>query len=163
MATRPEILFPLFTSTLNLKGVGERTAKNLERIDVRRVRDVLFTLPISYIDRKPVESVTNISTPSVVQVEVEIISHHKPVKASMPYIISVQDSACVFKLIFFRAQKKYLESLLPVGSHKMISGKVEMFDGLFQIVHPEYVVPINTRNQKTENTIRDAQQLKQNA
>ena len=153
MATRPEILFPLFTSTLNLKGVGERTAKNLERIDIRRVRDVLFTLPISYIDRKPVESVTNISSPSVVQVEVEIISHHKPVKASMPYIISVQDSACVFKLIFFRAKKKYLESLLPVGSRKMISGKVEMFDGLFQIVHPDYVVPINTRNQKTKHTI----------
>lgn len=153
MVTRPEILFPLFAPTRSLKGVGESTVKNFERINIRKVRDILFTLPVSYIDRKPVESVANIVTPSMIQVEVEVICHHKPRENSKPYAISVKDSQCIFKLIYFRAQKKYLESLLPVGSRKVVSGKVEMFDGLFQIVHPDYIVPVKTGNKKLKADI----------
>lgn len=153
MVTRPEILFPLFAPTRSLKGVGESTVKNFERINIRKVRDILFTLPVSYIDRKPVESVANIVTPSMIQVEVEVICHHKPRENSKPYVISVKDSQCIFKLIYFRAQKKYLESLLPVGSRKVVSGKVEMFDGLFQIVHPDYIVPAKTGNKKLKADI----------
>ena len=153
MVTRPEILFPLFVPTRSLKGVGESTVKNFERINIRKVRDILFTLPVSYIDRKPVESVANIVTPSMIQVEVEVICHHKPRENSKPYVISVKDSQCIFKLIYFRAQKKYLESLLPVGSRKVVSGKVEMFDGLFQIVHPDYIVPVKTGNKKLKADI----------
>lgn len=153
MVTRPEILFPLFAPTRSLKGVGESTVKNFERINIRKVRDILFTLPVSYIDRKPVESVANIVTPSMIQVEVEVICHHKPRENSKPYVISVKDSQCIFKLIYFRAQKKYLESLLPVGSRKVVSGKVEMFDGLFQIVHPDYIVPVKTGNKKLKADI----------
>ena len=78
MVTRPEILFPLFAPTRSLKGVGESTVKNFERINIRKVRDILFTLPVSYIDRKPVDSVANIFTPNMIQVEVEVICHHKP-------------------------------------------------------------------------------------
>ena len=153
MVTRPEILFPLFAPTRSLKGVGESTVKNFERINIRKVRDILFTLPVSYIDRKPVESVANIVTPSMIQVEVEVICHQKPRENSKPYVISVKDSQCIFKLIYFRAQKKYLESLLPVGSRKVVSGKVEMFDGLFQIVHPDYIVPVKTGNKKLKADI----------
>ena len=153
MVTRPEILFPLFAPTRSLKGVGESTVKNFERINIRKVRDILFTLPVSYIDRKPVESVANIVTPSMIQVEVEVICHHKPRENSKPYVISVKDSQCIFKLIYFRAQKKYLESLLPVGSRKVVSGKVEMFDGLFQIVHPDYIVSVKTGNKKLKADI----------
>lgn len=153
MVTRPEILFPLFAPTRSLKGVGESTVKNFERINIRKVRDILFTLPVSYIDRKPVESVANIVTSSMIQVEVEVICHHKPRENSKPFVISVKDSQCIFKLIYFRAQKKYLESLLPVGSRKVVSGKVEMFDGLFQIVHPDYIVPVKTGNKKLKADI----------
>ena len=79
MATRPEILFPLFSSIASLKGVGPRATTNFKRIGIKNIRDILFTLPVSFVDREPVRSVVNISSPRVVVVEVEIIAHHPPV------------------------------------------------------------------------------------
>jgi ATP-dependent DNA helicase RecG len=153
MATRPEILFPLFSSIASLKGVGPRATINFEKIGIKKIRDILFTLPVSFVHREPVNSVINISSPRVVIVEIEVIAHHQPVSPSRPYVISVQDSSCTFKLIFFRSQEKYLESLFPVGSRKIISGKVETFDGSPQIAHPDYVVSNDFQTKDSEHHI----------
>ena len=153
MATRPEILFPLFSSIASLKGVGPRATTNFKRIGIKNIRDILFTLPVSFVDREPVRSVVNISSPRVVVVEVEIIAHHPPVVRSRPYIISVQDSSCAFKLIFFRSQKKYLENIFPIGARRIISGKVEIFDGLPQIAHPDYVFSTDSFKEECKSFI----------
>ena len=43
-------------------------------------------------------------------------------------------------LTYFRAQPDYVEKLLPVGSKRYVSGTLQMFDGVPQIVHPDRVV-----------------------
>ena len=40
MATRPEILFPLFSSIASLKGVGPQATINFQRIGIEKIRDI---------------------------------------------------------------------------------------------------------------------------
>jgi hypothetical protein len=43
-------------------------------------------------------------------------------------------------LTFFRAKPGYVEKLLPVGERRYVSGTLQMYDGIPQIVHPDRVV-----------------------
>ncbi|MBT5185349.1 MAG: hypothetical protein HOM01_00980, partial [Kordiimonadaceae bacterium] len=49
---RPEILYPFFTDTQTLPGVGARIAANLEKICGSRILDLLWHMPVDIIDRR---------------------------------------------------------------------------------------------------------------
>ena len=140
MAGRPEILFPLFTSLTELDGIGPKTAKNFEPLGVEKPRDLLFTLPHSGIDRAVKASVQDAFLPATVTVEVEIGMHVPARSKGRPYNIHVRDAQLEFRLVFFHARGDYLQRMLPTGQRRVVSGKVEMFDGLAQMVHPEHIV-----------------------
>ncbi len=143
MAGRPEILFPLFADVETLDGVGPRTAAALATLGIERPRDLLFHLPYAGIDRTRRASVREVTPPTTVTVEVEIGAHLPPRIKGRPYRIQVRDAALEFQLIYFHARGEYLQKLLPTGQRRVVSGKVELFDGIAQMVHPDHVLPIN--------------------
>jgi ATP-dependent DNA helicase RecG len=143
MAGRPEILFPLFSALTELDGIGPKTAKNFEHLGIEKPRDLLFTLPQSGIDRAVKASVRDAVLPDVVTVEVEIGMHVPPRSRGRPYHIHVRDDKLEFRLVFFHAHGDYLQKQLPTGQRRVVSGKVEMFDGLAQMVHPDYMLPLS--------------------
>jgi ATP-dependent DNA helicase RecG len=55
----------------------------------------------------------------------------------------VEDAATSFQLVFFHAREDYLQRILPTGARRVVSGKVELFDGIAQMVHPDHVVPVD--------------------
>ena len=143
MSTRPEILFPVFAELETLEGVGPKTAKNFAALDIERPRDLLFTLPHSGIDRTWRETVQGADFPQVVTVEVTVGNHRAPSRRNGPYRVDVTDAATSFQLIFFHARDEYLRKVLPTGSRRVVSGKVELFDGMANMVHPEHILPPN--------------------
>jgi ATP-dependent DNA helicase RecG len=46
-----------------------------------------------------------------------------------------------FELVFFHARGDYLQRLLPTGARRVVSGRVELFDGVAQMAHPDHVLP----------------------
>jgi ATP-dependent DNA helicase RecG len=48
---RPEILRPLFAEAEALKGIGPALARPLHKLGLDQVVDILFHLPVSWIDR----------------------------------------------------------------------------------------------------------------
>jgi ATP-dependent DNA helicase RecG len=38
--------------------------------------------------------------------------------------------------------RDYLQKLLPTGQRRLVSGKVELFDGIAQMVHPDHVLRV---------------------
>lgn len=142
MAGRPEILFPLFTALTELEGVGPKTAKNFEPLGIEKPRDVLFTLPHSGIDRAVRASVQDAELPAVVTVEVEVGMHVPARSRGRPHHVHVRDAKLEFRLVFFHARGDYLQRILPTGQRRVVSGKVEMFDGLAQMVHPDHILPV---------------------
>ncbi|WP_298256039.1 ATP-dependent DNA helicase RecG [uncultured Litoreibacter sp.] len=143
MSGRPEILFPLFTALTELDGIGPKTAKNFEHLRIEKPRDLLFTLPQSGIDRALKESVQDAILPDVVTVEVEIGMHVPPRSRGRPYHIHVTDKTLEFRLIFFHAHGDYLKKQLPTGQRRVVSGRVEIFDGQAQMVHPDYIMTVD--------------------
>ena len=57
LTMRPAILNPLFTETGALKGVGSALVRQLARLKLTRVIDLLFHLPIMAIERVQVERI----------------------------------------------------------------------------------------------------------
>ncbi len=140
MSARPEILFPLFADVTKLAGIGPRTAKHFEALGVFKPRDLLFTLPHSGIDRNIRNSIRDVVPPNVVTVEVEIGAHHPNTIKGRPYRVSVEDAQTSFQLVFFHARADYLQKILPTGQRRIVSGKVEVFDNIAQIVHPDHIL-----------------------
>ena len=140
MTGRPPILFPLFAGLVTLPGVGEKTARLFAQMAVERPRDLLFTLPHSVIDRRPVDSIRDARSGTVVTVEVEIGPHSPARRKGGPSRVTVHDSETSFQLVFFHAKGDWLQKQFPVGARRLISGKLEIFDGVAQIVHPDHVL-----------------------
>jgi len=141
--SRPEPLFPLFAELETLPGIGPRTAQALAQIDIQKPRDLLYHLPFAVIDRRPVASVLDVQPGAVATITVAIERHEKPRSKGRPYRVTVSDAKTEFQLVFFHARDPWLQKQLPVGQKRIVSGKVEFFDGLAQIVHPDFIVPVN--------------------
>ncbi len=140
MSGRPEQLFPLFAGLETLDGVGPKTAQLFGQLGIESPRDVLFSLPYAVIDRRRRDTIQGANLPTTLTVEVTIGTHRPPRNKGGAYRIHVEDSQADFQLVFFHARGDYLKKLLPQGARRVVSGKLELFDGMAQMVHPDHMV-----------------------
>ncbi|WP_323038122.1 ATP-dependent DNA helicase RecG [Pararhodobacter sp.] len=147
MTGRPEILFPLFGDLEGLDGIGPKTAKNFSGLNVLSPRDLLFLLPHSIIDRQIRRSVREVLPPEVATVEVDVGLHLPPRQRGRPYRVLVKDAEQEFQLIFFHARAEYLQKILPTGQRRMVSGRIEVFDSIYQMAHPDHVLRVDEIDQ----------------
>jgi ATP-dependent DNA helicase RecG len=138
--TRPEALFPLYADLETLEGVGPKTARAFATLGVEKPKDLLYLLPHSAVDRSRKPSIRDVVPPTTVTVEVEVGGHFPPRAKGKPYRVMVRDAATEFQLVFFHARGDYLQTLLPTGQRRLVSGRVELFDNIAQIVHPDHVL-----------------------
>jgi ATP-dependent DNA helicase RecG len=143
---RPALLNPLFAPVTSLAGVGPKQDKLfrylLGRDDTPRLVDLLLHLPTSVIDRRARPRIRDAVPGTVVTLEVTV-DRHRPApggRSRAPYLVYASDDSGDVVLTYFRAQPGYVEKLLPVGSKRYVSGTLQMFDGIPQIVHPDRVV-----------------------
>ncbi len=143
---RPALLNPLFAPVTSLTGVGPKQDRLfrflLGRDETPRLIDLLLHLPASVIDRRARPKVREAVPGTIVTLEVTV-ERHRPTparNARAPHLVYASDDTGDVVLTYFRAQPGYVEKLLPVGSKRYVSGTLQMFDGVPQIVHPDRVV-----------------------
>ena len=152
---RPEDIFGLFASLLNINGVGEKKIQLLEKKIGPYIINLLFYLPIKYINRFENTSLKNINHGDVLTCEVEIIEiniqpYNFRKKNNVSKIITFginEEKNIRLDIIYFGQNTQYLKNIYKLGNRILISGKFESFNGLGQVVHPDYVVSSNTKNQ----------------
>ncbi len=142
MKGRPEQLFPIFADLETLEGVGPKTAKLLQQTGVEAPRDVLFSLPFAVVDRRRRDTIKGAGIPSTLTVTVTVGAHRAPARRGAAYRILVEDEQADFQLVFFHARDEYLRRILPTGAKRVVSGKIELFDGMAQMVHPDHILPV---------------------
>ena len=140
MSGRPEALWPLFAGLETLDGVGPKSAAAYAGIKVESPRDLIFTLPTGGIDRSRKASVRDVALPGVVTVEVEVLRHVAAASRARPARVFVRDAQTEFVLIFFHARAEWLDRQLPVGARRIVSGRVELYDGVAQMAHPDRIL-----------------------
>jgi len=145
-AIRPSILNPLFAAAASLPGTGPKTAKLFDRLLTdgtrpARVLDLLFHLPYSAVDRRHRPKIADAPLDTVVTIEARIVEHRPPgPRSKAPYKVLVEDETGDVLLVFFLANHAWIEKSLPPGATRWISGKLELWEGHRQIVHPDHVL-----------------------
>jgi ATP-dependent DNA helicase RecG len=137
---RPSILNPFFAETLSLPGVGPKLAKLIERAAGTRLLDLIFDLPVGLVDRSYRPKLIAADEGRIVTVEVNVLDHLPPRDRRQPYKVRCSDDSAAIELVFFHAHTDYLTKLLPVGTRRIISGRIERFNGRLQMTHPDFVV-----------------------
>lgn len=140
MTGRPETLWPLFADLGGLDGIGPKTAQALIAAGIETPRDLLYTLPYSGTDRSLRESVLDADLPGVVTVEAVIGRHRPASRTGGAYRVEADDARTRFQLVFFRGGGDYISKILPTGERRILSGRVELFDGVPQMVHPDHML-----------------------
>ncbi|MWB78851.1 ATP-dependent DNA helicase RecG [Pseudooceanicola sp. 216_PA32_1] len=141
MTGRPPILFPLFAELTALPGIGPKSARHLGQIGVERPRDLLFLLPHAAIDRRRRDTIRDLEFPAVATVEVTVGPHRAARSRGGAHRVQVRDAEMDFSLVFFHARAEYLQKQLPTGARRLVSGRVELFDGVPQMPHPDHILP----------------------
>ncbi|WP_298876643.1 ATP-dependent DNA helicase RecG [uncultured Bradyrhizobium sp.] len=143
---RPSLLNPLFAPVTSLPGVGPKQDKLLQyllsRSETPRLVDLLLHLPSQVIDRRARPRIRDASVGTMVTLEVTVDRHRPPPprNARAPYLVYASDDTGDVVLTFFRAKPGYVEKLLPMGEKRFVSGTLQMYDGIPQIVHPDRVL-----------------------
>jgi ATP-dependent DNA helicase RecG len=144
---RPTQLAPLFATVRALKGVGPRVEGWLNKLVAprhpgahARIIDLLWHLPVGLIDRARVPRIADAHVGELATLEVTVAEHRGGRRgARAPYKVLVEDDSGALELVYFKADQSYLKRLLPVGSKRLISGRVEAYDGFLQMPHPDHV------------------------
>ena len=137
---RPSILFPLFADIRTLSGVGPKLEKLIAKVAGPLLVDLIFDLPVGVIDRSYRPKLNRAEPGRIATVTVGVLDHIPPRVKSQPYKVRVSDDTAVMDLVFFRADAKYLAQILPPGSRRLVSGKIENFKDRLQMAHPDYIV-----------------------
>jgi len=151
---KPSLLAPLFAPARSLKGVGPRIEGLLNKLvaprhqsEHARVIDLLWHLPQGVIDRQLTPRIADARIGELATLEVTVAEHRPggPRRGSRaPYRVLVEDSSGALELVYFNADPAYLKRLLPERSRRLISGKLECYDGWLQMPHPDHVVSAET-------------------
>lgn len=136
---RPEALFPLFAGVETLPGVGPRAAESFAQMGATRLRDLVLTLPHSGIRRRRIARLAESRPPEIVTLLVRVERHSPPSGKGRPWRVHCSDGSSDLQLVFFHARKDWIETQLPAGARRLVSGKIELFDGMAQMVHPDHI------------------------
>ncbi len=137
---RPTLLNPLFADVTALKGVGARLAALIEKAAGPQVIDVLFTRPHGLIDRSRRPKVAEAEIGSLATLEVTVDSHHPSPVVNRPYRVVCSDETGYLTLVFFNPRPDFLTRSLPVGARRIVSGRIDDFNGARQMAHPDHMV-----------------------
>ncbi|MBV9550527.1 MAG: ATP-dependent DNA helicase RecG [Alphaproteobacteria bacterium] len=137
---RPPILFPLFADIRTLPGVGPKLEKLIAKVAGPLLRDLVLDLPVGVIDRSYRPRLAEAETGRIATAEVNVLEHLPPKVKHLPYKVRVSDNSAVMDLVFFHARADWLKQMLPPGSRRVISGRIERFKEQLQMAHPDHVV-----------------------
>jgi ATP-dependent DNA helicase RecG len=137
---RPDILNPLFAEVEVLKGIGPQLAKPLKRLGLDRVVDILFHLPVGWIERKRVETVSEADAGRIVTVEVTPVDYRQG-GARGPFKVHATDRAGNYLTLTYFNNPGWAKKQLPLGAPRIVSGRMEQYGQELQIVHPDHVLP----------------------
>ncbi|MCT3734621.1 ATP-dependent DNA helicase RecG [Elizabethkingia anophelis] len=134
-----------------LKGIGPERAKLIKNVlDLHKVEDFLTFYPIRYIDKSKLYKVG----------ELREINNEIPLKGRITDIQEVayakgrrmvakfRDETGTMELVWFK-YSKWLKEQIPLNTEVIIFGRVQVFNNVFSMPHPEIEKNENKENSPT--------------
>ncbi|GJD48511.1 ATP-dependent DNA helicase RecG [Methylobacterium crusticola] len=147
MSLRPSLLDPLFAPATVLPGAGPKVAVLIDKLlggpeRPARIVDLLFHLPQRGVPRQLRGSIAEAPAGEPVTLGVTVVAHRPPQAGGgrRPFRVLVEDATGDVTLVFFNLPRGRIEKMLPLGSHRYVSGRIELWDGFRQMVHPSRIL-----------------------
>lgn len=134
---RPDILNPLFAEIETLKGVGPALAKPLERLGLARVVDALFQMPVNWLHRRAIADLDEAQPGETVTLTITVIDYRQGGQRGPFRVLAQDEPGNVMALVFFGRNSGWAKKQLPLGETRIITGKLDRYGDMLQMVHPE--------------------------
>jgi len=122
-----------------IRGISNaRASKLTSEIGLRTINDLLHFFPYRYIDRTKFHKINElVNNTSEVQI-IGAITDVKTIKqkTGTRLIARFQDETGFLELVWFKGHK-WIKDSLKINTQYVIYGKLNHFNGMFSIVHPE--------------------------
>ena len=139
---RPDILNPLFAEVTALTGIGPALAKPLDRLGLRRVVDVAFHFPTGWVDRLPRDELDMADAGRVIAITLTAQSYRSSNGRGPTRVQATDALGNYVSLVYFGGHAGWAKKLAPLGEPRRVSGRLEQYGQELQIVHPDYVLPL---------------------
>jgi len=140
----PDVETALLAPARAPKGARKDTMDLIAKVaGGRLVRDLVFLPPNSAIDRRLRVPIGETSDGDIATIEAEVDGHMPSRRIGgrvLPHKVRLRDESGFLTITYFRGHEDMLNRMWPVGQTRLISGKITMYDGMRQMLHPDYVV-----------------------
>jgi ATP-dependent DNA helicase RecG len=138
---RPGILNPLFTEVEALKGVGPQVSRQLKKLGIGRLVDLLYHLPTGAIERIKAPAANAALLGRNLILELTPFEARQSRSGRGPTRIFATDAqGNAISLVYFN-NPGWAKRTLPIGEKRIVSGKLERYGDEWQIIHPEVAEP----------------------
>ncbi len=135
-----EFLLPLRTPLATLPGLGPRLSALMAKlVGGESVRDVLFHLPVDFLDRRATPKIAEAQPGMMATLNVEVVRHEDPARKGQPWRVVISDGTGFGEIVLFHAARL---SQFPVGARLIVSGKLERFQDRLVMAHPDQVASV---------------------
>lgn len=161
----------LSTDIKYLPGIGPKRGEILSKeIGVNTFRDMLYYLPFRWVDRTKVYTIrelysgtedkshilltnnkleqnSTISAGTFIQIRGRVTKMESvgSGKGKKRLVVTLTDATGAIELIYFSGIK-WIEQKIKVGEEYIVFGKISIFNGVINMVHPEIELPQNALN-----------------
>ncbi len=136
----------------SLKGVGGQTVIRLEKLHIRRIRDLIFHLPIRYEDRTRIQPIHALSADTTALVCARVTSCSISNRGRRMLLCQISDDTGYLSLRFFHfsaAQHNHLST----GTLISCFGEVKTGYSGYEMIHPEYKIIRDINDCVTSDTL----------
>ena len=133
-----------------IKGVGTKTRKYLQKKKIEKVKDLLWDLPYSIVDRSKITSLDKLEIGKILTIKVNVFKYNFPRIRNLPNTVICGNDSKKIKVVFFNSFEGYIRKILPLNKTVIISGKINYYKNSYQITNPTYVKPLEQIDEITK-------------
>ena len=97
----------------SLKGVGLKTKKYLEKKKIEKIKDLLWDLPYSIIDRSKITNLNELEIGKITTIQVKVIKYNFPRLRNLPNRVICEEKSKRIEIVFFNSYEGYIRKILP--------------------------------------------------
>ncbi|MFK7792541.1 MAG: ATP-dependent DNA helicase RecG [Devosiaceae bacterium] len=146
---RDERLQPLFAPVSKLSGIGPKVEAALSKLVLpggatppATLIDLLLHLPIAVVDRSQRVAMRDAQPGTIATMDLQVadVRGMDGARFGRPIRITAEDETGDIEIVYFNARADWLAPTYSAGNAITVSGKVELWNGHRQMVHPDYAV-----------------------
>ena len=141
----------VFSNINLLKGVGPKLSSYLKKKKIEKIKDLLLNLPYSETDRSKIFKLNELEVGKIQSIKVQVKKLNFPRLRNLPNKIICADETGKIDIVYFNSREGYLRKLFPINEWVVISGRINFYNGKYQITNPDYVITVDKQEYVIKN------------